>query len=199
LRPEIKKQAQQFTIVLLKDISGRRAMGSNFEYEVKLRSGLSIFPAQDQAFDQMLSELVEKATGRFVLLADVTGQFINAKGETRKTDLIALGSLAAGDLAASTEIARLSGEYQEDQMIVREGSKYYTIIYEVGTHLLLLLQVSIEVPLGWVRILVKQYASKLKQILLSPPEKAEGILSDFLKGETQAFVDQMLDDLWGEG
>ena len=174
--------------------------GKNYylEHPLQLRCGLSIFPSHDQAIDQILSDLLQKALARYILLTDVTGQFISAKGERRDVNPVALGALAAGDLAASREIARMSGEYQEHQMIIREGSRYHTIIYEVGSYLLLLVQVASDVPLGWVRVLMKEYAEKINRIILTVPEKVEEILKEFSNSDIQTLVDDMLDNLWKE-
>jgi len=169
---------------------------ADFSKPINLRSGLSIFPSQDKAFDQILSDLLEKGPARFILITDITGQIISMRGERGKANLVALGSLAAGDLAASQEIARISGEYQENQMIIREGSEFHTVIYEVGSYLLLLMQVSNDVPLGWVRFLVRRAAEKLNRVVCSAPEDIENVMKQL---ETSDLDDQMNDlfaDAW---
>lgn len=164
---------------------------------INLRCGISIFPSQDKAFDQILSDLLNKAPARFILLTDISGQIISACGERGKADLVALGSLAAGDLAASQEIARISsGEYQENQMIMREGTKMHTIIYKTGPYLILLLQITSDVPLGWVRFLVKQAAVKINLVLTSDPEKVDDCVSEFKNSDLQEQVADLFNDLW---
>lgn len=169
------------------------------EYPLNLRCGISIFPSQDRAIDSLLSELVEKMPARFILLVDASGQFISAKGERHNLDLVALGSLAAGDLAASQEIARLSGQYQHHQLVIREGCDFHTLICEVGKYFLLVLQVSTNVPLGWVRLLLKDYADKVSAVIMSPPESVDELLKDIKQAESETLAQDMLDDLWGEG
>jgi predicted regulator of Ras-like GTPase activity (Roadblock/LC7/MglB family) len=136
-----------------------------------LRSGITIYPAQDKAIAEVLAELRQKLPAHFLLLTDVTGQVISARGDQNQIDLVVLGSLVAGDLAASQEIARLTGEYQDYQMVLREGQKTHTFIIEAGHHLALLVQVSNEVPLGWARMLIQKVARHLADIIALPPEE----------------------------
>jgi predicted regulator of Ras-like GTPase activity (Roadblock/LC7/MglB family) len=136
-----------------------------------LRSGLAIYPAQQETIDQTLTELVQKLPAHFLLLADVTGQVVSTRGEQRQIDLVGLASLVAGDLAASQEIARLTGQYQDYQMVLREGAKTHTFIIEAGHYLALLVQVSNEVPLGWARMLIQKTAQQLAEIIANPPEQ----------------------------
>jgi predicted regulator of Ras-like GTPase activity (Roadblock/LC7/MglB family) len=164
-----------------------------------LRSGITLFPAHDNAMDLILADLVQHIPARFVLLTDVTGQVILAQGERGQSDLVALGSLVAGDLAASQEIARLTGEYQNYQMILREGETIHTFISEAGRYLILLVQVSSSVPLGWARILIREAVLRLADVVASLPEDLEesdlGLKKEDLSAE---LIGQALDDLWLE-
>jgi predicted regulator of Ras-like GTPase activity (Roadblock/LC7/MglB family) len=165
-----------------------------------LRGGLTIFPEHHQALELLLTNLVQKIPARFVLLCDVSGQLISSRGDTGRTNLVALGSLVAGDLAASQEIARLIGEYQDHQMILREGQTAHTFITEAGYYLALLVQVSSEVPLGWARMLTQEAARNLAEIMEQTPNEVkpttpEPILAE--DGLPDLFNDA-LDELWLE-
>jgi predicted regulator of Ras-like GTPase activity (Roadblock/LC7/MglB family) len=169
-----------------------------------LRSGITIYPSQDKAIDQLITGLIQKVPAHFVLLVDVTGQVILAKGEQGKIDLVALGSLVAGDLAASQEIARLTGEYQDYQMVLREGHTMHTFIVEAGIHLALLVQISNDVPLGWARMLIQQAAQQLADLLSEPVVKTgqldtSALLSAaFGEEELSDLFSDALDELWSE-
>lgn len=165
---------------------------------INLRCGISIFPEQDKAFDQILTDLLEKAPARFILLTDVSGQIISARGERGKADIVALGSLVAGDLAASQEIARVSGDYQKNQMIMREGSKFHTLIFEAGPYLVLLMQISSEVPIGWVRFLGKLSAEKISRVIESDPGNVDDVMHEFQSGDMELMMNDLLDDVWKE-
>lgn len=131
------------------------------EIGYRLRSGIAIFPAQELALQQIVADLLNRLPARFILLSDVAGQIICAKGEHEGINLVALSSLMAGDLAASQEIARLTGEYQDYQLILREGQTSHTVISEAGQNLVVMAQVAYEVPLGWVRLQMQQTVRQL--------------------------------------
>jgi len=136
----------------------------------RLRSGIAIFPAQELALQQIVADLLNQLPARFILLSDVAGQIICAKGEHEGINLVALSSLMAGDLAASQEIARLTGEYQDYQLILREGQTSHTVISEAGQNLIVLAQVTHDVPLGWVRIQMQQAVRHLAEQMETPTE-----------------------------
>jgi predicted regulator of Ras-like GTPase activity (Roadblock/LC7/MglB family) len=144
-----------------------------------------------------------KIPARFLLLTDVTGQIITVRGEQEKINLVALGSLVAGDLAASQEIARLTGEFQDYQMVLREGQTMHSFIVEAGLYLALLVQVSNDVPLGWARMLIQQAAPQLAEVLDSPAEEArhqpgQQALPEMEQEDLSDLFDDALDELWSE-
>jgi predicted regulator of Ras-like GTPase activity (Roadblock/LC7/MglB family) len=168
----------------------------------QMRSGLRIFPSHEQAFDRILTELVQRLPAHFVLLTDVAGQIVVSKGDHEKINLVALGSLMAGDLAASQEIARLTGEYQDYQIILREGQSSHTLISEASNYLALLVQITNDVPLGWARMCVQKACRDLALKLAESDHL--GIEEAPLEIMTESDADlsdlfsQALDDLWQE-
>ncbi|HIE55129.1 MAG TPA: hypothetical protein EYP90_08120 [Chromatiaceae bacterium] len=173
----------------------------------QLRSGLFILPEHDQKFNRLLSDLLRDLPAKFIMLVDITGQVILAKGEHKDTNLVMLGSLIAGDLAASREIARLTGEYQDYQIILREGQHSHSFIVEAGNYLILLIQVDNEVLLGWARMLIiktaQQLANVVTQTTLSAAEVAdmEHEIALSLDKSEESLVDlfgDALDEMWGE-
>ena len=171
--------------------------------QYSLRSGLTIYPSQDKLISQTLIELKQKLPAHLIVLVDVTGQVVSAQGEQQNVDLVSLGSLIAGDLAASQEIARLTGQYQDNQMVLREGQNFHTFIIEAGMHLALLVQVPDSVPLGWGRMLTVKTAHRLAEIVEQPPQpheqttahKTEELFEE--EALSELFTDA-LDDLWME-
>ena len=168
-----------------------------------LRAGITLYPSQNQAIEQILTTLATKLPAHFLLLADITGQVVSVRGEQSNVDLTALGSLVAGDLAASQEIARLTGQYQDFQVVLREGEQISTFILETGYHLALLVQVSKDVPLGWARMLIKNSARDLAEIVAQKPAEAEQKQEQrgaqlFQEEGIGDIFDRALDDLWTE-
>ncbi len=133
------------------------------------RSGMLLRSEELEALRGLLAGCLERLPARFVLLVDLTGQVVLALGDPGQADLGALGALVAGDLAASQEIARLTGEYQDYQVILREGQSTHLLIAGAGPRLSLLAQVGREVPLGWSRVLVRDVACRAAAILAGAP------------------------------
>lgn len=169
-----------------------------------LRSGLILYPVQQEAIEKLLTELAQQTPAHFVLLVDVTGQIVSSRGEQQSINLVGLGSLVAGDLAASHEIARLTGQYEDFQMVLREGQTIHTFICEAGHHLALMVQISTEVPLGWARMAINKAARRLTEIVTTPPpegtQKKEitGNLSALKQEGLSDLFSDALDDLWVE-
>lgn len=173
-----------------------------------LRSGLILHTNQQALIEESLAKLVRELPAQFVLLADITGQIVSTKGEYNKKNLVSLGSLVAGDLAASQEIARLTSQFQNYQLVLREGETSHIFICEASDNLALLVQISNEIPLGWARIAIRKVAETLNDITSNPPETNNSAMGkttsmtledDFiLDEENLASLENALDDLWLE-
>ncbi len=170
----------------------------------RLRSGVYVLPEQMAAFERLTTELLAQIPANFVLLADVAGQTILARGNHDSVNLVMLGSLVAGDLAASQEIARLTGQYQDYQVVLREGDNFNTFIIEAGHHLALLVQVDREVPLGWARMIIKRTGQHLAEVMTTKPDSEPNIAVFSLADDDEESIalpdlfSEALDDLWVE-
>ena len=82
--------------------------------------------------DQILSVLMDEIPAQLAFLIDQSGAVVSSRGDISSNDLAVLGSLIAGDLSASQEIARLTGQYQKYQLIIREGDISNTVLSEAG-------------------------------------------------------------------
>ena len=172
-------------------------------FHLTLRSGITIYPSQGKEINHKLSDLSNRAPALFVMLIDITGQIISAMGNQENVDLISLGSLVAGDLAASQEIARLTHQYNDNQLVIREGENTHTFIIEAGQYLALFAQVADDVPLGWARMLIQQTARQLAEIVAQIPpeakeaeEKATSELNQTFNEKLPDLFGDALDDLW---
>ena len=163
---------------------------------IDLPSGVTLYPSQDEAIDRVLNELMKKCPAQFVLLAEVSGQIISALGERIGTNLVALGSLVAGDLAASQEIARLTDQYQNYQLILREGPKANTFISEAGSHLGLFVRVDKEIPIGWARLIIHEASRQLSEVVLTPPEEVAKLDLGLDDEKLSAMFSDGLDGIW---
>jgi len=163
---------------------------------IDLPSGITLYPSHDKAIDRVLNDLMQKSPAQFILLAEASGQILSALGERTTADLVALSSLVAGDLAASQEIARLTDQYQNYQLILREGPQTNTFITEAGQHLVLFVRVSKEVPLGWARLLIHEASRQLADIVTTLPEEVEKLDLGLSEEKLSSLVDGGLDSIW---
>ncbi len=162
----------------------------------KLRNGLTIYPNQIEVMDEVLADLQQRCPAKFILLTDTSGLIVSSRGETGTTDLVGLGSLIAGDLAASQEIARITGQYQNYELVLRVGPHSTSLISEAGRSLVLFVQISSDVPLGWARILISEASRKLAQVMENPPDQAESFDLDLGNSSLADLIGDSLDSMW---
>ncbi|MEW6566728.1 MAG: roadblock/LC7 domain-containing protein [Chloroflexota bacterium] len=162
-----------------------------------ISSGLTLLPRHEQAIDQVLSDLRGKVPANLAILVSRDGQFISASGEaTRNVDLVALGSLIAGDLAASQRIAELTGIYEEHQVILREGAGGHILVSDAGSHMVLFVLAPGQVPAGWLRLLGLEAGKLLARIVAAP--SGDELPKDLYLDEKSLAdqFDRALGDLW---
>ena len=168
--------------------------------QLNLRSGLMLYPSQQDAIESILNDLFNQTAVRFLLLADITGQPISIRGEQNQVNVVAIASLVASDLAASQEIARMTGQYADYQMVLREGQTTNAFIVEVGHHMALLVQTTTETPIGWARLLIKKTAHQLAEIIDTVQEDPidETSTPQLDQDELSDLFSSALDDIWKE-
>lgn len=153
-----------------------------------------VTPAQQSEIEKIAAHLKTQTPARFVLVADRNGHALVFTGEGfHETNMAELAALLAGDMAASQEISRLTGSFQQQQLILREGEKQHTFLCEAGLDLVLFMQTDAEVPLGWARLLVLEAGDKLAGMQLRSDRADDlGMGGD---GFTQN-LDEAIDGLW---
>jgi predicted regulator of Ras-like GTPase activity (Roadblock/LC7/MglB family) len=161
----------------------------------KFRSGLILSRDQYNTVEKKLHTLLDMIPARFVLLVDTSGQLVSILGEHTGVEPSILGSLIAADLAASQEIARITGSFQEFQMILREGEKNHIAICEAGKEMLFLVLFGKDVPLGWARKLIQRSAQEIGAISAIQPEIPEMTEKDS-KGDLPDLFNSALDEIW---
>jgi len=164
-----------------------------FDY---IPSRLSISDAQDRGISAALDKLKKQAPARLVLLADRNGQTIYNSENSQDSWLVELAALLAGDLAASEEMARLMNSQEDQLLILREGQNQHSYLAKVGAYLVLFVQLSGEVPLGWSRLIVQEAVQEILEMFeASPGQEVKPDAS--LNGQNvQESVNEALDSLW---
>lgn len=129
----------------------------------------NVMPAQDQAIERIVEEFLLLCPAQFALVVERSGFLLASAGQPRTSELSALASLVAGDMAASQEIARRTGQFQGCQLTLREGPEVNTFLAEAGPELILFAQISKDVPIGWARLLIRESGRQLSEVLATPP------------------------------
>jgi len=162
-------------------------------------TGLMLLPEHTQAIDQVLAALRRNTPASLVVLTARDGQFISASGDNLSAvDVVALGSLVAGDLAASHQIARLTGVYEDFQVILRQGRESHMLVTDAGPHMALFVLTPGDVPVGWLRLLGMSAARLLGKLVESRPNQID-LHALGLDDKTLADqFGQVLGDLWQE-
>lgn len=126
-------------------------------------------PTQYEGVKKYLGELYSKTRAKVVLFADMAGQIIGERGDTAEMNTTVLSALAAGDFAATGEIAKLVGEGDRFKLHFHEGETKNIYLTNVGSQFFLIIIFDATVALGMVRV----YTKKAVESLLSLIAEAE--------------------------
>lgn len=117
---------------------------------------------QYQQIEAVLAKLRLDSAARVVFLVDKDGQQIAVQGDVGDIDTTSLASLAAGNVAATTGMAKLIGE-KEFPTLSHEGERESIHICVIG-RVLLVVVFDERSSLGLVKLRVKQVSSELAAI-----------------------------------
>ncbi len=112
----------------------------------------------------ILDRLLAETGAKVVFLANRNGEQIAAAGNLSGMDPASLGSLAAGNVAATRGLARLIGE-QEFSVLFHEGTRDHLHISLVCEDAILLIQFDARTTLGLVRLRVRRVSPELEPVL----------------------------------
>ena len=146
---------------------------------------------QAEAIDACLERMAYESEARCIILADVNGQLVAERGQTGRMNTQVLSALAAGELAATQEMARLVGEEARFRLLLHEGQNQSVYLSDVGERLILVIVFDTDTPIGLVRMVLKQAVEELAPII-------EAANREGGKTQTQATLDsdfaQLLED-----
>jgi predicted regulator of Ras-like GTPase activity (Roadblock/LC7/MglB family) len=123
---------------------------------------------QYEGIKKYLGELYSKTRAKVVLFADMAGQIISERGDTAEMNTTVLAALAAGDFAATAEIAKLVGEGDRFKLHLHEGETKNVYLTNVGNQFFLIIIFDANVALGMVRV----YTKKAVESILTVVEEA---------------------------
>ncbi len=142
--------------------------------------------------NEILRELVTSTRSDFALFCDANGNPITHHGKQHVVNLSGLSALAAGNFAATSEMARVVGEKDGFKFIFQEGERRNLFLCNVGFNFLLAIIFDKAVALGLVRIFANKAVESLKQVL-DKAAKAEEKASDFIDSEFGLLLGKELD------
>ena len=122
------------------------------------------------------------SNARAVLLVDRNGQFITSHGDVDRLDTTSLASLTAGNIAATSGLAKLIGE-KEFPNIFHEGEQDHLHLSIVAQRAILVVMFDRRTSLGLVRLRVRKTIAQLTQIFESIEAKSKGQASGVSLGE----------------
>ena len=116
--------------------------------------------------------LTREANAKAVLLVDKNGQYITSHGEIQNLDTTSLASLTAGNIAATSGLAKLIGE-KEFPNVFHEGEKDNLHLSIVAQRAILVVMFDKRSSLGLVRLRVKKASDELANIFNAMIAKAQ--------------------------
>lgn len=182
-----------------KTAEGEPQASSSLSASGELAPSLVLSVEQAEAIDDCLHRMATRSKARCIILADVTGQLIAELGRTSAMNTQVLSALAAGELVATHELARLVGEQARFKLLLNEGQNQNVYLSDVGEQLILIIVSDNNTPIGLVRMVLKQAVEELAPILTQSVSAAaetpvnEALGGDFaqlLKNELEASLRQ---------
>lgn len=163
-------------------------------------AGLSFTVDQLYRIEECVDWLRWETEAQCVLMADISGHLISVKGKAEMNTAV-LSALAAGNLAATMEMARLVGEPARFKLLLHEGEQRSVYLSDVGSESLLIAVVGNETPVGLVRLGAQDAVQRLLEIVEEAVQNAPGSgreLPADLASSLREEMDESWDSLLGE-
>lgn len=139
-----------------------------------------------QTLSRILEEFLKRSQARIAVFADLNGYPVSYCGDADSLDIPNLTALAAGDLAATAEMAKLVNKESRFRFLYHEGTIRSTYICSVSSDYFLLIVFDKHVALGVIRVLAHYAVEKLLQLISTLKKEGE---------ETKRFLDFEFRDL----
>ena len=159
-----------------------------------LNSQMVIYEEEFKQISSLCERLTHEAHARAVLLIDKNGQFITSYGDIADLDTTSLASLTAGNIAATSGLAKLIGE-KEFPNIFHEGEKDNLHLSVVAGRVILVVMFDKRSSLGLVRLRVKKTSEEMANIFLAMEAKAGREMAEAPFAEIS---DEDIDNLFSE-
>ena len=146
-------------------------------------SFLVLYGEEYEEIKRILLQLKEETNSRIALIVEKNGQPIAFIGEVDGVDTTSLGSLVAGNVAATEGLARLLGE-QGFSFIFDEGERENLHMTLIAGKFILAVLFDKKTSLGLVRLRAKNAANRLEKVFKRLEEKMEQDKEKMGEGES---------------
>lgn len=152
------------------------------------------------ALHNLLSHVASQVNAHLLLLADPAGQELSTVGYFEPGQAETLAALAAAQLGACRELVHALRLRPTSTWLIREGPDFNTFLSTPVDDYVLLLVAPADLPLGWVRHVLKQNQESLADILAdlmapsSPIDEQFDVSDDFVSSLLES-----MDSLWEVG
>ncbi len=137
----------------------------------------SIFEDDYWAIRGVMTELLDGANARSVLLVDVTGQVVSSLATPKDFDVTSFASLCAADFEANRQLAQLIGE-QDFSTLYHQGANESMYLARVESRLILAVLFDRRATLGLVRLRVARAVEQLAARFQNLYEKVQVQVQD---------------------
>ena len=137
-----------------------------------MNSSLVMYDEDYRKLLAIIQRLAQDATAKGVFLVDTNGQMVAEAGEMQGIDTTSLASLTAGNIAASSGLAKIIGE-DEFPTHFHQGQRDNLFITLVASRIILVVVFDERSSLGLVRLRVKKAGVQIAQIFEEIRKKAE--------------------------
>jgi predicted regulator of Ras-like GTPase activity (Roadblock/LC7/MglB family) len=131
-----------------------------------------LYEEEFKQISAVCERLTRESNAKAVLLVDKNGQYITSHGEIDNLDTTSLASLTAGNIAATSGLAKLIGE-KEFPNVFHEGEKDNLHLSIVAQRAILVVMFDHRSSLGLVRLRVKKASDELAHVFNAMIAKAQ--------------------------
>ena len=163
---------------------------------MSLMTQLVLYEEDHKRVVDVATRLVNDANAKSVFLVDKNGQLIGEAGDVEGIDTTSLASLVAGNVAATTGLAKIIGE-EEFPVHSYQGERDHVHITVVAQRIILVVVFGDPSSLGLVRLRVKKASKHLSKIfddIFKKAQKGEGHLDSPFNGITDEDIDNLFSD-----
>ncbi len=125
-----------------------------------------ILPAElNERIEAILADLYDKTRAECIMLADVSGQLIEVQGRIGQINPVHVAALAAGNMAAMTELGRQIGEKDPGGVFLHEGKQKSIYLFSVAQSFFLIVIFQAVTPIGLVRLFAGNTVEQLHMLV----------------------------------